>query len=128
MFFTGSRPIIFDKVATQGDLTKRPKKDPLSAIKKQQQNGEDSDEIDKRSKVKITDDMFLAAKLMDKGVSHIDKLDMSVVKRAKSLQKPPGNCQVTIIDILTGETKVAGATRPLAKDACRFDFNSETLF
>ena len=46
---------------------------------------EDSEEIDKRSKVKITDDMFEAAKLMKKGVSHIKDLDYSLVKRDKSL-------------------------------------------
>ena len=54
---------------------------------------------------------------------------MSVVKRAKSLiTAPPGNCEVTIIDIMTGDVKMARVQKPLNKDACRFDFNSETNF
>ena len=59
--------------------TKRPKVD-------KKMEGEDSEEIDRRSKVKITDDMFEAAKLMKNGVSHVKDLDMSVVKRDKALR------------------------------------------
>jgi hypothetical protein len=36
--------------------------------------------IDNKSKVKITEEMFEAARLMKGGVSHIDQLDMKVVK------------------------------------------------
>ena len=90
---------------------------------------EDSEEIDKRSKVKITDDMFEAAKLMKKGVSHIKDLDYSLVKRDKSLvSQTVGTCEVTIIDIFTGEVKMAKVSKPLNKDACRFDFNCENDF
>ena len=75
---------------------------------------EDSEEIDKRSKVKITDDMFEAAKLMKKGVSHIKDLDYSLVKRDKSLvSQTVGTCEVTIIDIFTGEVKMAKVSKPV---------------
>ncbi len=70
--------------------------------------GEDSEEIDKRCNIKITNEMFEAAKLMQTGVAHVKDLDMSVVKRDKSLiTEPPGNCEVTIIDIFTGDVKMA---------------------
>ena len=78
------------------------------AKKKIDLGAEDSEEIDKRSKVKITDDMFEAAKLMKKGVSHIKDLDYSLIKRDKSLvSQTAGSCEVTIIDIFTGEVKMA---------------------
>ena len=38
------------------------------------------EEIDFKSKVQITDEMFEAARLMKGGVSHIDQLDMKAVK------------------------------------------------
>ena len=81
--------------------TKRPKKE----INKNK--GDESEEIDKKSKVTVTDEMFEAAKLMKNGVSHIKDLDYSVVKREKSLKQAPGNCEVTIIDIKTGDVKMA---------------------
>ena len=52
--------------------------------------GDDSEEIDKRSSVKATEEkfnkMFEAAKVMKKGVSHIKDLDYSVINHQKSLQ------------------------------------------
>ena len=103
--------------------------EPTKRAKKSKVEGEDSEEIDKRSKVKISDDMFEAAKLMKKGVSHVKDLDYSVIKRDKSLfDTPPGNCDVTIIDIFTGEVKMAKVSKPLNKNACRFDFKSEEDF
>ena len=92
-------------------------------------NNDDSEEIDKRSKVKVTDDMFEAAKLMKKGVSNIKDLDFSVVKRDKSLSEtPPGCCEVTVIDIFTGEVKMSKLSKPLNKENCRFNFKSESDF
>ena len=90
-------------------LEAEPSKRAKKQDKKQNNMGsEDSEEIDKRSKVKITDEMFEAAKLMKKGVSHIKDLDFSLVKRDKSLvSQTVGSCEVTIIDIFTGEVKMA---------------------
>lgn len=59
--------------------------EPTKRVKKSGVPGEDSEEIDKRCTVTVTDDMFEAAKLMKKGVSHVRDLDYSVVKRDKSL-------------------------------------------
>ena len=72
--------------------------------------------------------MFEAAKLMKKGVSNIKDLDYSVIKREKTLRQAPGNCEVTIIDIFTGEVKMAKVIKPLNKDNCRFDLSSEEHF
>ena len=111
---------------------KKMSEEPSKRAKKQAkvviEGGEDSEEIDRRSKVKVTDDMFLAAKLMKNGVSHVKDLDYSVINRNKSLKQAPGNCEVTIIDIFTGEVKMAKVVKPLNKDACRFDFKSESDF
>jgi len=121
-----SRPSLDPKLQKMAaEPTKRPK---VTKIKKDD-GAEDSEEIDKRSKVKVTDEMFEAAKLMTGGVSHIKDLDMSVVKRDKSIFKtPPGNCEVTIIDIVTGDVKMAKVTKPLNKAACNFDFKNEADF
>ena len=116
------RPALDSKMSKATDPTKRMKKE------KKQTEGEDSEEIDKRSKVKVTDEMFIAAKMMKNGVSHIKDLDLSLVKREKPLQVAAGNCEVTIIDIFTGEVKMAKVQKPLKKNACRFDFNSEENF
>ena len=72
--------------------------------------------------------MFEAAKLMKNGVSHVKDLDFSVIKREKTLRQAPGNCEVTIIDIFTGEVKMAKVQKPLNKDNCRFDLASEDNF
>ena len=101
--------------------TKRPKK-------KVDMGDEDSEEIDKRCTIKITDEMFEAAKIMKNGVSHVKDLDLSVVKRDKSLKQAVGGAEVTIIDIFTGEVKMAKVQKPLDKNAVRFDFNSEEDF
>lgn len=53
---------------------------------------------------------------------------MSVIKREHSLIQKVGTCEVTIIDIFTGEVKMAKVSKPLNKSAARFDFNSETDF
>ena len=50
-------------------------------------------------KIKITDDMFEAAKLMKNGVAHVKDLDMSLVKNKVSLNKQAGTCDVILIDI-----------------------------
>ena len=59
-------------------------------------------------KVKVTDDMFEAAKLMKTGgVTNIKDLDMSLVKHNQSLNIKAGTCEVTLIDIFQeGEIKV----------------------
>jgi len=105
--------------------SKRPKKEKTAA----KDGAEDSEDIDSRSTMKITNEMFEAAKLMKKGVSHVKDLDMSVVKRDESLfATAPGNCDVTIIDIFTGEVKMGRVTKPLNKDACSFNFKSAEDF
>ena len=45
---------------------------------------EDSEEIDKRCKISITDEMFEAAKLMRNGVSHVKDLDMKVLTKTSA--------------------------------------------
>ena len=45
---------------------------------------EDSEEIDKRCKISITDEMFEAAKLMRNGVSHVKDLDMKVLTKSSA--------------------------------------------
>ena len=107
--------------------------EPSKRAKKEDKNakrGEDSEEIDKRSKVdhKITQELFEAAKLMKNGVSNIKDVDLSLAKRDTSLQQKVGTCEVTIIDIFTGEVKMAKVLKPLDKNAARFDFNSEENF
>ena len=105
--------------------------EPTKRAKKSADLGsEDSEEIDRRSKVnsKITDEMFEAAKLMKNGVSHMKDLDLSVVKREQSLNQKVGSCEVTMIDIVTGEVKMAKVQKPLDKAHARFDFNSEVDF
>jgi len=109
----------------EAEPSKRAKKEHTNA-----KRGEDSEEIDKRSKVdhKITKDLFEAAKLMKNGVSNIKDVDLSLAKRDQSLQQKVGTCEVTIIDIFTGEVKMAKVLKPLDKNAVRFDFNSEENF
>ena len=60
-----------------------------------------SQEVDEEieEKIKITDDMFEAAKLMKNGVAHVKDLDMSLVKNKVSLNKQAGTCDVILIDI-----------------------------
>ena len=54
---------------------------------------------------------------------------MSLAKRSTALKEVPiGSCEVTTIDILTGEVKQNRVVRPLNKKFCRFDFNSEDDF
>ena len=66
---------------------------------------------------------------MRNGVSHVKDLDMSLAKREKAVvTKQPGNCEVTIIDIFTGEVKMAKVQKPLNKELCRFSFTNEDDF
>ena len=82
-----------------------------------------------KEKVKVTDDMFEAAKLMNKGVVNIKDLDMSIVKRDETLNKQAGTAEITLIDIFQeGEIKVNKFTKPVEKNSMRFDFNDEEDF
>ena len=47
-----------------------------------------------KTELKVTPDMFEAARKMKVGVSNIKELDMSVVKRRDTLKLEPGNCDV----------------------------------
>ena len=58
-----------------------------------------------KTELKVTPDMFEAARRMKGGVTHIKELDMSVVKRRNTLKREPGTCDFTLIDIFTGEVK-----------------------
>jgi hypothetical protein len=81
-----------------------------------------------KSELKVTDEMFEAAKLMKGGVAHIKDLDMSVLSAAqpKPNKQHSFTAQVTLIDIFTGDSKTT--TVPLTKDDLSFDFNSEKHF
>ena len=74
-----------------------------------------SQEIDDgeiEEKIKVTDDMFEAAKLMKNGVAHVKDLDMSLVKNKVSLNKQAGTCDVILIDIdQAGEINVNKQTK-----------------
>ena len=77
--------------------------------------------------------MFEVAKLMKSGgVANIKDLDMSLVKHHQSLNQQAGTCDVTLIDIFSGEgtndVKVNKMTKPVDKKNLRFDFNSEDNF
>lgn len=58
-----------------------------------------------KSELKVTPEMFEAARRMKTGVTHIKDLDMSVVKRHNTLNREAGKSDITFIDIITGETK-----------------------
>jgi hypothetical protein len=81
-----------------------------------------------KTELKVTDDMFEAAKLMKGGVGHVKDLDMSVLK--KTLQEDKSKCtymgQVTLIDIFSGEVETVVV--PLDKDYLNFDFDNDELF
>lgn len=116
-----------------GDLeakqAQRSSLDGEKKVDKLVEDSEDSEEIDKKSKIKVTNEMFEAAKLMRNGVSKVQDLDMSLAKRTTALKDQPiGSCEITTIDIMTGEVKQNRVVRPLNKKFCRFDFNSEEDF
>lgn len=81
-----------------------------------------------KTELKVTGDMFEAAKLMKGGVAHVKDLDMSVLK--KTLQEDKSKCtymgQVTLIDIFSGEVETVVV--PLDKDYLNFDFDNDELF
>lgn len=73
--------------------------------------------------------MFEAARMTKGGVTHIKDLDLSVVKRESRLNTPkkePGTCDITLIDLITGETKTI--QKPVRKESLKFDFNSKDKF
>ena len=81
----------------EGDPNKRQKKaDPREEEKVDAEGF-------KPDKIKVTPEMFEAAKLMKTGIGHIKDLDYSVLKggQTKTLQKSgePGTAQVTTINI-----------------------------
>lgn len=70
--------------------------------------------------------MFEAARKSKGGVGHIKDLDMSVVKRRDTLKQEPGTCNITLINLETGESKSIQKT--VRKESLRFDFNSAQNF
>ena len=81
-----------------------------------------------KTELKVTIDMFEAAKLMKGGVGHVKDLDMSVLK--KTLHEDKSKCtymgQVTLIDIFSGEVETVVV--PLDQDYLNFDFDNDQLF
>ena len=73
--------------------------------------------------------MFEAARMTKGGVAHVKDLDLTVVKegsRTNAPKKEIGNCDITLIDIVTGESKTM--QKPVRKETVKFDFNSKDKF
>ena len=79
-----------------------------------------------KTELKVTPDMFEAARRMKTGVSNVKDLDMSLVKRRDTLKLEAGSCDVQLIDLASGEVKTT--TRNVKVDCQRFDFNSPQNF
>ena len=57
----------------------------------------------------MTKDMFEAARMTKGGVAHIKDLDMAVVREGSRVNAPKkelGNCEITLIDLVSGESKL----------------------
>lgn len=76
-------------------------KDQPKEIKRQK-----TEDSEFKSELKVTKEMFEAARLAKGGVAHIKDLDLSVVKastRTNAPKKELGNCEILLIDPKTGE-------------------------
>lgn len=73
--------------------------------KRPKKNEESSDSAEFKTELKVTPDMFEAARRMKTGVTHIKDLDMSLVKRRDTLKLVPGNSEIVYIDLESGEVK-----------------------
>jgi endo-1,4-beta-mannosidase len=80
------------------------------------------EEIDKKSKVVITDEMFEAARLTKGGVAHIKDLDMSVLDTTKNKDKIGLKVAKINMKANTIENEILEASVPI------FDFESEAKF
>jgi hypothetical protein len=80
------------------------------------------EEIDKKSKVVITDEMFEAARLTKGGVAHIKDLDMSVLDTTKNKDKIGFKVAKINMKANTIENEILEASVPI------FDFESEAKF
>ncbi len=72
---------------------------------KQKRQKVTAEDAEFKTELKVTPEMFEAARKMKVGVTHIKDLDMSVVKRRDTLKVEPGSCDIFQIDIFTGEVK-----------------------
>lgn len=72
---------------------------------KQKRQKVTAEDAEFKTELKVTPEMFEAARKMKVGVTHIKDLDMSVVKRRDTLKVEPGNCEIFQIDIFTGDVK-----------------------